>query len=160
MVGGIMKVFNNLGVLDFEVALIIIMMFVDVVTGTIDHDYFRKDANSSGAIKGLFGKLALAVFLISILLVVHLNDWNEFKDVQNIISMIRNGADGVVVLLMYFELVSILAHISNITGLDFSNIPMVKQEMQTKALNAHTFHQEVSKMNEEKEKQNNDSTNK
>lgn len=155
-----MKVLNNLGVLDFEVALIIIMMFVDVVTGTIDHDYFSKDGNSSGAIKGLFGKLALAVFLIGILLVAHLNDWNEFKDVQNIISMIKNAADGTVVLIMYFELTSILAHISNITGLDFSNIPMVKQEIEAKAVSAHEFHQEVKKMNEEKEKENNDRTNK
>lgn len=155
-----MKIFNNLGVLDFEVALIIIMMFVDVITGTIDHDYFSKDSNSSGAIKGLLGKLALAVFLIGILLVIHLNDWNEFKDVQNIVAMIRNGADGVVVLLMYFELVSILAHLSNITGLDFSNIPMVEQEIQSKALNAHIFHQEVNKMNQQKEKQNNDGSNK
>lgn len=155
-----MKVLSNLGVLDFEVALIIIMMFVDVVTGTIDHDYFSKDGNSSGAIKGLFGKLGLAVFLIGILLVVHLNDWNEFKDVQNIISMIKNAADGTVVLIMYFELTSILAHISNITGLDFSNIPMVKQEIEAKAVSAHAFHQEVKKMNEEKEKENNDPTNK
>lgn len=160
MVGGIMRIFNNLGVLDFEATLIIIMMFVDVVTGTIDHDYFNKDANSSCAIKGVLGKLAIAVFLIGILLVIHLNDWNEFKDVQNIISMIKNGADGIVVLVMYFELVSILAHISNITGLDFSNIPMVKEEMQSKALSAHVFHQEVKKMNEQKEKENNDGANK
>lgn len=153
---------HNLGSLDFEVFLIIIVMFVDVITGTIDHDYYSKDANSSGAIRGLFGKLALASFLIAILLVVHLNDWGEFKGIENLVGMIRNGADGVVVLLLYFELTSVLAHISNITGLDFSGIPMVKQELDAKRLKAHQYHQDVKAMNEQikKEDQENDTTNK
>ena len=83
------------------------------------------------------------------LLIVHLNDWNEFKGVSNIINYIRSGADAVTVMLIYFELASVLAHMENITGIDFSKIPAVKQELDQKALKAHNYHKNLEKMKEE-----------
>lgn len=140
---------NNLGVLDFEVIIIIIMMILDIIVGTIDHDFYSKDANSGGAIKGLINKVAIASFLIFLLLIIHLNDWDEFKGVSNIINYIRSGADAVTVMLIYFELASVLAHMENITGIDFSKIPAVKQELDQKALKAHNYHKNLEKMKEE-----------
>lgn len=69
----------NFGTLDFEVFLIILMMILDVIVGTIDHDFYSKDSSSSGAIRGLFGKVGVASFLIFILIVTHINDWGNLK---------------------------------------------------------------------------------
>lgn len=55
---------NDLSVLDFEVVIIIMMMILDIIVGTIDHDFYSKDANSGGAIKGLINKVAITSFLI------------------------------------------------------------------------------------------------
>lgn len=147
----------HLEILDFEVLAIIITMLVDIVVGTIDHNFYLKDSNSGGAIKSLFGKLALAVFLIGILAVVHLGEYKGFGDLTQVENAIRSGADAVTILIIYFELTSVLAHVSNITGLDFSKIPMIKQELEQKQLTAHQFTKDVAKMKEEK---NNDTSNK
>ena len=140
---------NDLGIVDFEVIIIIIMMILDIIVGTIDHDFFSKDANSGGAIKGLISKVAIGSFLIFLLIVIHLNDWNEFKGVNDIINYIRSGGDAITVMLIYFELASVLAHMENITGIDFSKIPAVKQELDQKALKAHNYHKSLEKMREE-----------
>lgn len=52
-------------------------------------------------------------------------------------------------MLIYFELASVLAHMENITGIDFSKIPAVKQELDQKALKAHNYHKSLEKMKEE-----------
>ena len=145
----------NFGTLDFEIFLIIVMMILDIIVGTIDHDFYSKDSSSSGAIKGLFGKVAIASFLIFIALITHINDWGEFKGIDNILQIIRTGSDTAVIMLLYFELTSVLAHLQNITGLDFSRIPMVKQELERKALDAHKYKQEVNAMKEAKENESN-----
>lgn len=146
---------KNFGLLEFEITIIILLMVLDIIVGTIDHDFYSKDASSSGAIRGLFGKLGIASFLIFILIVVHVNDWGEFSGIDNIMGTIRNGVDAVVIMLLYFELTSVLAHLQNITGLDFSKIPMVKQELDQKALQAHNYHKDVNKMKEEKDNESN-----
>lgn len=65
-------------------------------------------------------------------------------------QIIRTGSDTAVVMLLYFELTSVLAHLQNITGLDFSKIPMVKQELERKALDTHKYNQELKAMKEAK----------
>lgn len=149
MVGVIMKL-DNLGVVEFEVFLIVLVMILDVILGTIDHDFYSKDGSSADGIKGLFGKLGITSFLIFAVLALHINDWGEFKGINDIVAIIRNGIDTIVLMLLYFEFTSVLAHLHNITGIDFSGLPMVKQEIESKELAAHKFKQEIDQMKEEK----------
>lgn len=142
---------DNLGVVEFEVFLIIIMMILDIILGTIDHDFFIKDGSSSNGIKGLFSKLGIASFLIFAVLVLHINDWNEFKGINDIVSLIKNGVDTIVLMLLYFEFTSILAHLHNITGIDFSGLPMVKQEIESKQLAAKKYEDAIKQMKEDKQ---------
>lgn len=142
---------DNLGVVEFEVFLIVLMMILDVVLGTIDHDFFTKDGSSKAGIKGLFSKLGITSFLIFLLLVLHVNDFAEFKGIGNIMGIIRNGADSVVLMLLYYEATSILAHLHNITGIDFSVLPMVKQEIENKKIISQQFNQNVKEINEDKQ---------
>lgn len=141
---------DNLGVVEFEVFLIVLVMILDVILGTIDHDFYSKDGSSADGIKGLFGKIGIASFLIFAVLVLHINDWGEFKGINDIVAIIRNGIDTIVLMLLYFEFTSVLAHLHNITGIDFSGLPMVKQEIESKELVAHKFKQEIDQMKEEK----------
>lgn len=142
---------DNLGVVEFEVFLIIIMMILDIILGTIDHDFFTKDGSSSDGIKGLFSKLGIASFLIFAVLVLHINDWGEFKGINDIVSIIKNGVDTIVLMLLYFEFTSILAHLHNITGIDFSGLPMVKQEIESKQLAAKKYEDAIKQMKEDKQ---------
>lgn len=143
--------FNNLGIVEFEVFLIIIMMILDIILGTIDHDFFTKDGSSSNGIKGLFSKLGVAFFLIFAILVLHINDWGEFKGINDIVLIIKNGVDTIVLMLLYFELTSVLAHLHNITGIDFSGLPMVKQEIESKQLASQKYQESIKKMKEDKQ---------
>lgn len=143
--------FDNLGIVEFEVFLIIMMMILDIILGTIDHDFFTKDGSSSNGIKGLFSKLGVAIFLIFAVLVLHINDWGEFKGINDIVLIIRNGVDTIVLMLLYFEFTSILAHLHNITGIDFSGLPMVKQEIESKQLAARKYEEAIKQMKEDKQ---------
>lgn len=143
--------FENLGIVEFEVFLIIMMMILDIILGTIDHDFFTKDGSSSNGIKGLFSKLGIAIFLIFAILVLHINDWGEFKGINDIVLIIRNGVDTIVLMLLYFEFTSILAHLHNITGIDFSGLPMVKQEIESKQLAARKYEEAIKQMKEDKQ---------
>lgn len=142
---------NNLNIVEFEVFLIVLMMILDIILGTIDHDFFTKDGSSADGIKGLFSKLAITSFLVFVVLVLHINDWGEFKGIKDIMSIIRNGADTIVLMLLYFELTSILAHLHNITGIDFSGLPMVKQEIESKQLVAKKYEDAIKQMKEDKQ---------
>lgn len=142
---------NNLGIVEFEVFLIILMMILDIILGTIDHDFFTKDGSSADGIKGLFSKLAITSFLVFTVLVLHLNDFGEFKGIRDIMAIIRNGVDTIVLMLLYFELTSILAHLHNITGIDFSGLPMVKQEIESKELASDNYKQAIKQMKEDKQ---------
>lgn len=142
---------NNLGIVEFEVFLIIMMMILDIILGTIDHDFFTKDGSSSNGIKGLFSKLGITSFLIFAILVLHINDWGEFKGINDILLIIKNGVDTIVLMLLYFEFTSILAHLHNITGIDFSGLPMVKQEIESKQLAAKKYEDAIKQMKEDKQ---------
>lgn len=143
--------FDNLGIVEFEVFLIIMMMILDIILGTIDHDFFTKDGSSSNGVKGLFSKLGIAIFLIFAILVLHINDWGEFKGINDIVLIIKNGVDTIVLMLLYFEFTSILAHLHNITGIDFSGLPMVKQEIESKQLAARKYEEAIKQMKEDKQ---------
>lgn len=136
------------GALEFKVFLIITIMVLDIILGTIDHIYYLKDSYSGGAIKSLFTKLGLASFLIGILFILHLNDFANFSDeVSQILNLCRSGADVIVVMLLFYELTSLLAHLQNITGLDFSFIKPVQNELVKKKLNKFEYDKNVKEMN-------------
>lgn len=142
---------SNLSVVEFEVFLIILMMILDIILGTIDHDFFSKDGSSANGIKGLFSKLGITSFLVFAVLVLHINDLHEFKGIEDIMLIIRNGVDTIVLMLLYFELTSILAHLHNITGIDFSGLPMVKQEIESKQLASEKYQEAIKRMKEDKQ---------
>lgn len=135
------------GALEFKVFLIITIMVLDIILGTIDHIYYLKDNYSGGAIKSLFTKLGLASLLIGILFILHLNDFAIFSDeVSQILNLCRSGADVIVVMLLFYELTSLLAHLQNITGLDFSFIKPVQNELLKKKLNKFEYDKNVKEM--------------
>ena len=135
------------GALEFKVFLIITIMVLDIILGTIDHIYYLKDSYSGGAIKSLFTKLGLASFLIGILFILHLNDFANFSDeVSQILNLCRSGADVIVVMMLFYELTSLLAHLQNITGLDFSFIKPVQNELVKKKLNKFEYDKNVKEM--------------
>ena len=135
------------GALEFKVFLIITIMVLDIILGTIDHIYYLKDSYSGGAVKSLFTKLGLASLLIGILFILHLNDFAIFSDeVSQILNLCRSGADVIVVMLLFYELTSLLAHLQNITGLNFSFIKPVKNELIKKKLNKFEYDKNVEEM--------------
>lgn len=141
---------NKFGLLEFKCFLIIIFILLDVILGSIDHIWYQKNSSSKDAIRSLFSKLGISVFLITILLVLHSNDKGIFTpDIQPILEMCRNAADVIVVMILYYELTSLLAHLHNITGLDFSKIPGVKSEIDKKALNVYEYDAKIKKMKEQ-----------
>lgn len=124
-------------------------MVLDIILGTIDHIYYLKDSYSGGAVKSLFTKLGLASLLIGILFILHLNDFDIFYDyeVLQILNVCRSGADVIVVMLLFYELTSLLAHLQNITGLNFSFIKPVQNELLKKKLNKFEYDKNVKEMN-------------
>lgn len=142
---------NNLGVVEFEVFLIVLMMILDIILGTIDHDFFSKDGSSSNGIKGLFSKLGITSFLVFAVLVLHIDDFFKFKGIEDIMLIIKNGVDTIILMLLYFELTSVLAHLHNITGIDFSGLPMVKQEIESKQLASEKYREAIKQMKEDKQ---------
>lgn len=143
-------IFMKLGELEFKVFLIITIMVIDIIVGAIDHIYYLKDSNSGGGIKSLFTKLGIASFLIGILFILHLNDFGDFSnDINPILDICRSGSDVIIIMLLFYELTSLLAHLQNITGLDFSFLTPVKSELTKKKLNKFEYDAKVKVMKEE-----------
>ena len=124
-------------------------MLLDIILGSIDHIWYQKNCSSREAIRSLFTKLGISAFLISMLLVIHSNDKGLFtSDIKPILDMCRNASNVIVIMLLYYELTSLLAHLHNITGLDFTTVPGVKSEIDKKALKAYEYNEKVNKMKE------------
>lgn len=140
---------QKFGILEFECFLIIVFMLLDIILGSIDHIWYQKNSSSREAIRSLFSKLGISVFLIAMLLVLHSNDKKIFTpDIKPILEMCRNASNVIVIMLLYYELTSLLAHLHTITGLDFSKVPGVKYEIDNKALKAYEYDEKVKKMKE------------
>lgn len=138
------------GELEFKVFLIITFMLLDIILGTIDHIFYLKDSYSGGAVKSLFTKLGIASFLIGILFILHLNDFGEFSnEINEILNICRSGSDVIVIMLLFYELTSLLAHLQNITGLDFSFLSPVKSELTNKKLAKFEYDTKVKTMKED-----------
>lgn len=140
---------QKFGIIEFECLLIIVFMLLDIILGSIDHIWYQKNSSSKDAIRSLFSKLGISVFLITMLLVLHSNDKGIFTpDIQPILEMCRNASDVIVITILYYELTSLLAHLHSITGLDFSKVPGVKAEIDKKALNVYEYDAKIKKMKE------------
>lgn len=144
------------GELEFKVFLIITFMVLDIILGTIDHIFYLKDSYSGGAVKSLFTKLGIASFLIGILFILHLNDFGEFSnEINEILNICRSGSDVIVIMLLFYELTSLLAHLQNITGLDFSFLSPVKSELTKKKLAKFEYDTKVKTMKEDNNERSN-----
>ena len=142
---------QKFGVIEFECFLIIVFMLLDIILGSIDHIWYQKNSSSREAIQSLFTKLGISVFLISMLLVLHSNDKGIFtSDIKPILDICRNALDVIVIMLLYYELTSLLAHLHSITGLDFSKVPGVKAEIDKKALKVYEYGEKVKIMKDHK----------
>ena len=125
-------------------------MVLDIILGTIDLIFYLKDSYSGGAVKSLFTKLGIASFLIGILFILHLNDFGEFSnEINEILNICRSGSDVIVIMLLFYELTSLLAHLQNITGLDFSFLSPVKSELTKKKLAKFEYDTKVKTMKED-----------
>lgn len=125
-------------------------MLLDIILGSIDHIWYQKNSSSKEAIKSLFSKIGISVFLIVMLLILHSNDKGFFTpDIKPILDMCRDASDVIVMMLLYYELTSLLAHLHSITGLDFSKVPGVNSEINKKALNVYEYEQKIKKMKEQ-----------
>lgn len=141
---------QKFGILEFECFLIIVFMLLDIMLGSIDHIWFQKNSSSKEAIRSLFSKLGISVFLIAMLLVLHSNDKGLFTpDIKPILEMCQNASDAIVIMLLYYELTSLLAHLQSITGLDFSKVPGVKSEIDKKDLISYEYNEKIRKMKEQ-----------
>lgn len=139
------------GELEFKVFIIITIMVLDIILGTIDHIFYLKDSYSGGAVKSLFTKLGIASFLIGILFILHLNDFGKFSsEINEILNICKSGSDVIVIMLLFYELTSLLAHLQNITGLDFSFLSPVKSELTNKKLAKFEYDTKVKTMKEAK----------
>lgn len=138
---------QKFGIIEFECFLIIVFMLLDTILGCIDHIWYQKNSSSREAIRSLFSKLGIGAFLIVMLLVLHSNDKELFTpDIKPILEMCRNASDVIVIMLLYYELTSLLAHLHNITGLDFSKVPGVKSEIDKKDLSSYEYNEKLRKM--------------
>ena len=141
---------QKFGIIEFQCYLIIVFMLLDIILGSIDHIWYQKNSSSKEAIRSLLSKVGISAFLILMLLVLHSNDKGIFKpDIQPILDMCRDASNVIVVMLLYYELTSFLAHLHSITGLDFSKVPGVKAEIDKKTLNSYEFDEKVKKMKEQ-----------
>lgn len=138
---------QKFGIIEFECFLIIVFMLLDIILGSIDHIWYQKNNSSKEAFRSLFSKLGISAFLITILLILHSNDKGFFTpDIKPILNMCQNASDAIVIMLLYYELTSLLAHLHSITGLDFSKVPGVKSEIDKKDLGSYEYDQKLRKM--------------
>mgnify|MGYP001544964384 CR=1 FL=1 len=140
---------QKFGIIEFECFLIVIFMLLDIILGSIDHIWYQHNSSSRDAIRSIFTKLGISAFLIIILLVLHSNDKGFFTpDIIPVLNMCKNAANVIVIMLLYYELTSLLAHLHNITGLDFSKVPGVKGEINNKYLSSYEYDEKLRKMKE------------
>lgn len=141
---------QKFGIIEFECFLIVVFMLLDMILGSIDHIWYQKNSSSREAIRSLFTKLGIGSFLISMLLILHSNDKGFFTpDIKPILNMCLNASSVIVIMLLYYELTSLLAHLHNITGLDFSKVPGVKSEIDKKNLSSYEYDEKMRKMKEQ-----------
>lgn len=120
-----------MGILEYESVLVFVLIALDIIIGSINHVFKLKDNVSSIASESLANKCVQVVCILAMLFVVHSNDFGLFKNIE--IAPVKNSCRTlfatIIIAFLYYELTSVLKHISIITGIDLSMIPGVKSEL-------------------------------
>lgn len=123
-----------MGILEFESLVIILLMLIDIALGTINHVFYKKDNVSSLALKSIGEKFTISLIVLSLCLLVHLNDTHIFDDtVTDLINCYAVVAKSVILFVCYYELTSVCKHIQIMTGLDLTKfIKGLKSEIENR----------------------------
>lgn len=118
--------------LEYESFLVIITIIVDIIIGSINHIFVKKDNVSSLAEYSIAKKLAIVVSILAMLFIVHLNDFAIFDSSTKILQDSVCALFATVIFaFLYYEFTSVIKHISIITNIDLSSIPGVKSEIES-----------------------------
>lgn len=123
-----------MGILEFESIITIFLMMVDIALGFINHVFYRKDNVSSLALRSIGEKFTISLIVISLCIIVHLNDTHIFDDtVTDLINGYAVIAKSVIVFVCYYELTSVCKHIQIMTGIDLTKfIKGLKSEIENR----------------------------
>ena len=123
-----------MGILEFESFITIFLMLLDIALGFINHVFYKKDNVSSLALRSIGEKFTISLVVISLCIIVHLNDTHIFDDtVTDLINGYAVIAKSVIVFVCYYELTSVCKHIQLMTGLDLTKfIKGLKSEIENR----------------------------
>ncbi len=123
-----------MGILEFESFITIFLMFFDIALGFISHVFYKKDNISSLALRSIGEKFTISLVVISLCILVHLNDTNLFDStVTDLINGYAVIAKSVIVFVCYYELTSVCKHIQIMTGIDLTKfIKGLKSEIENR----------------------------
>ena len=123
-----------MGVTEFEAFAILLLTLADIILGSINHVFIKKNNLSALAISSIGKKLTLDFMVLALVLFSHVNDTSWFSgDVDTLINTYKVVIAPIVAALLYYELTSVLKHVQIIIGIDFSKyVPGLKSEMKGK----------------------------
>ena len=123
-----------MGLLEFESFITIFLMLLDIALGFINHVFYKKDNVSSLALRSIGEKFTISLVVISLCIIVHLNDAHIFDDtVTDLINGYAVIAKSVIVFVCYYELTSVCKHIQIMTGIDLTKfIKGLKSEIENR----------------------------
>lgn len=124
----------DMGILEFESLVTILLMLIDIALGSINHVFYKKDNVSSLALRSIGEKFTISLIVIALCIVVHLNDTHIFDDtVTDLINGYAVIAKSVIVFVCYYELTSVCKHIQIMTGLDLTKfVKGLKSELENR----------------------------
>ena len=123
-----------MGILEFESFITIFVMLLDIALGLINHVFYKKDNVSSLALRSIGEKFTISLVVISLCIIVHLNDTHIFDDtVTDLINGYAVIAKSVIIFVCYYELTSVCKHIQIMTGIDLTKfIKGLKSEIENR----------------------------
>jgi len=123
-----------MGILEFESIITIFLMMLDIALGFINHVFYKKDNVSSLALRSIGEKFTISLVVISLCILVHLNDTHLFDStVTDLINAYSIIAKSVIVFVCYYELTSVCKHIQIMTGIDLTKfIKGLKSEIENR----------------------------
>lgn len=124
----------NMGILEFESIIILLLMLLDIALGFVSHVFYKEDNVSSCALKSIGEKFVISLVVLCLCIVMHMNDTNIFdKTVTDMINGYKVIAESVIVFVCYYELTSVCKHIQILTGIDLTKfIKGLKSEIENR----------------------------
>lgn len=120
-----------MGITEFEILIIGSLALADIVLGTLAHVFYTHDNNSSLAINSLIKKIVIIIGVVLVDFLLHIDRFHIFdKDVIDMVGGLRSGYAAMLVAIMYYQLSSVMKHLQEITGIDFTKFyPGLASEM-------------------------------